>query len=333
MAEKSDEGLLLEAQQASYTERSRFLLRKLRESGFQEWIKRVNVLEPGDYDWLNLEEFGISQRAWEYVEDRGNSACRVFCHPAILINDPPLIGYYRGIAGLSAKGMQSLAFSTVNIEAGRSPLPKEKAEKAARVLNQITSAIIESDAEYSVADAILLLHTTVGISIDGSWRNAIGVQAAKQVKRMIVEHFANKGEIIAFLAKDGQELSKPVPTDIDKIGGFVLTNGYTVLFGSEPDARTVSPAGKVTGVIEIKGGLDPAGALERYGAAKKSFDEALDQDKATRTMYLAACITPTLFERINRDKAVHTVFNLTNVLLEEEERRKFLSEMEWWVAK
>ena len=44
-------------------------------------------------------------------------------------------------------------------------------------------------------------------------------------------------------------------------------------FSSEPDIVFMK-AGDLAVMIEIKGGKDPAGALERLGAIKKTFDES-----------------------------------------------------------
>lgn len=328
-----DNDLLREAQRISYAQRSLFHLRKLRESRFHELVRRVNLLSTDDYDWSDLEKLGISEAAWDRIENRDNSACKLFCHPDVIMGDPELIGYYRGIAGLSAKGIHALAFATENLEVGRGTLSTDMAWQLASTLNSITSHVIENEPEYSTADAILLLHTTVGVSINGSWRNVVGVRAARQVKEVIANHFHAKGTVAALVDKKGQTLGLSEPLPLDRIACLVLDNGYRIGFGSEPDVKTVAPGGEITGVIEVKGGLDPAGALERYGAAKKSFDDALAKDKSTRTMYLAACITPTVRERIDQDRLVHSIFNLTSVLLDEQERHKFLREVEWWVAK
>ena len=45
-----------------------------------------------------------------------------------------------------------------------------------------------------------------------------------------------------------------------------------VLVSSEPDIPLINTDGSTIAVIEIKGGTDPAGALEQYGATKKSFE-------------------------------------------------------------
>jgi len=72
--------------------------------------------------------------------------------------------------------------------------------------------------------------------------------------------------------------------------------------------------GTTVGVIEVKGGADPAGALERYGAAKKSFDESRRVNPAVNTILVASCITQEVRTRIQQDPTISFYFNLTEML-------------------
>ena len=53
---------------------------------------------------------------------------------------------------------------------------------------------------------------------------------------------------------------------------FLLPDDINMVFGSEPDIR-FERGSRLLATIEIKGGTDPAGALERLGAMMKSFRE------------------------------------------------------------
>lgn len=182
-----------------------------------------------------------------------------------------------------------------------------------------------------MADAILLLHATTGATIDGSWRNRVGEEAIHQAKEMIIRYFLAESLMAHAIGTQGEEI-KPTPQlPIGEITGFVTTNDYRVLFGSEPDVEVQGPDGELIGVIEVKGGIDPAGALERYGAAKKTFDKALNRNPRAFTLYLASCITPTVRARIDTNRTMRKVFNLTNILFDEQERLSFLQEIRWWM--
>jgi len=119
--------------------------------------------------------------------------------------------------------------------------------------------------------------------------------------------------------------------DLDSVQEITLRNGYRVVFGSDPDASIFDPTGDLQAAIEVKAGTDAAGALERYGAAKKSFDAALKRNKAADTIYLSSCITDGVRAAMAEDRLVKHEFSLTDVLTDEEERNRFLSHVRWLV--
>jgi hypothetical protein len=98
-----------------------------------------------------------------------------------------------------------------------------------------------------------------------------------------------------------------------------------MVFGAEPDIALLAPSGQTVAVIEVKGGKDPAGALERYGAAKKSFEKTLEDNPDAITIYLASCITDEVERRLAEDATVQQVFNLTILLGDEAQRNGFLA--------
>lgn len=81
-----------------------------------------------------------------------------------------------------------------------------------------------------------------------------------------------------------------------------------------------------TGVTKekVKYGLDAAGALERYGAAKKSFEQATRENRRVVNIYLPAVITPELRKRIDDDRLVNQDFNLIEVFTQSALRQRFL---------
>ena len=317
MSDNPERDLLREAQRTNYGLRSLFFHRRLRESKLQELMELVSKLNATAYDWSDLEGLGIF--------------CQIFCHPDVIRANPKLITYYRGVAGLPLKGIAKLAFGTAGLETGKGKLSPERAKQLAVSLNEIISAIVDSDPTYSLADATVLLHATTGATIDGSWRNRIGEEATRQVKEMIAQYFLAEGLMVQAIGLQGEEI-KPTPQLlVGEITGFITTNDYRVLFGSEPDVEIQGPDRELIGAIEVKGGIDPAGALERYGAAKKTFDKALNRNPRAFTMYLSSCITPTVRERIDTNRTIRRVFNLTEVLFDEDERLRFLQEIRWWM--
>ena len=93
----------------------------------------------------------------------------------------------------------------------------------------------------------------------GTFRNIIGQDAENLVKTRIVDWLNNLNLIVR--ANDDKS-------------EFELPNGYSMRYGSEPDIlfrQVRDGATRDVATIEIKGGKDPAGALERLGAMQMSF--------------------------------------------------------------
>ena len=65
-------------------------------------------------------------------------------------------------------------------------------------------------------------------------------------------------------------------------------------------------------VVEIKAGIDPAGALERYGAAKKSFSKARRENRAVDTMCLGL-LTPRVKKDIQDDQLVTKEYEIGGI--------------------
>ncbi|MCP4113762.1 MAG: XcyI family restriction endonuclease [Desulfobacteraceae bacterium] len=117
---------------------------------------------------------------------------------------------------------------------------------------------------------------------------------------------------------------KDIVDNADSLSGIRLNNQTSILFSSEPDLSLLNPSGKLVAVIEVKGGKDTAGALERYGAAKKSFEEARRNDPDVATIFLASCITDEVYKRLKDDQLVNHVYDLTSIVTNEEERHNFV---------
>jgi hypothetical protein len=97
-------------------------------------------------------------------------------------------------------------------------------------------------------------------------------------------------------------------------------------FGSEPDISFLR-GDDLLAVVEIKGGIDPAGALERYGAATKSFQHAIMRSPRCKNFYIGAIYTPELEKRIKDDRLVEKALNLIEILDKPVARDQFLREL------
>jgi len=324
--------LLAEANRINYRLRSTFFYRKLKEYNTLSFPLKIDALLPVAhlYSWEGWINWGIGEDAFRYINRHASlQLIQVFCHPRLIREHSTLVAYYRNIAALSQKAVKYLVRIDVKRietdEKNRYPLTEDQSRKLSYLFNEHISLIIDSSIELITKEQLHgILLTSTGAQIDGSWRNAIGEEAEKLVQRLLVKEAKERNILAALIPRVGTAIELYNPTkleeqlgNIERYRGVMLVNHTSILFSSEPDVSLLSNQGTTVGVIEIKGGADPAGALERYGAAKKSFEEALRSNSATRTILVASCITAQVHTRIQNDPTISTYFNLTEILSED----------------
>jgi hypothetical protein len=324
--------LLAEANRLNYRLRSTFFYRKLKEYNTLSFRQKIEALLPVKhlYSWEGWSNWGIGKDAFAYINGPSNlQLIQVFCHPKLIREHSILLAYYRNIAALSQKAVKYLVGVDVKKfeadEENRYTLTEDQAWKLAKLFNEHISLIIDSSIESITEDELYgILLTSTGAQIDGSWRNAIGEEAEKVVQRLIVKEAKERNLLAAIIPRGvtGVELYSPDKLEeqlgnIERYRGVMLVNQTSILFSSEPDISLLGNQGTTIGVIEVKGGADPAGALERYGAAKKSFEEALRRNPEVKTLLVASCITTQVHTRIQNDPTISSYFNLTEILSED----------------
>lgn len=326
-----EKALLLEANRINYRLRSTFFYRKLKEYNtlsFPQIIVELLSVEHL-YSWDERKEWGIGEDAFSYIITHPElNLLQVFCHPKLLREHPRLLAYYRNIAVLSQKSVSYLAKIDVkkkeNDVYNTIPLEPDQAIKLSILFNEHITLIIDSSIQsFTERELYGLLLTSTGAQIDGSWRNAIGEEAEKVVQRLLVNEAKERNVLGAFISRVGtsveqfdlNKLEEQV-SNIHKYRGILLINQTSILFSSEPDISLIAVNGTTVSVIEVKGGADPAGALERYGAAKKSFGEARRLSPDVPTILVASCITPEVHARISQDTLITSYYNLTELLSE-----------------
>jgi len=290
-------------------------------------------------NWQGRKELGISEAAWQRIQAQGVEPANVFCHPEVIKATPTLIAYYRCLALLPQKGAQRLAYTTKQFEDGkRTNLTEKQAAKLSQVFNGLVSLLIESDPKWSLEQNRIAALLNLGTQVNGSWRNEIGSEGSRRVKELLISHFSQAGLIADAFRTDGSQIKvadlvgAPEAPPIEVIRSFRTSAGYTFTFGSEPDISIRGADGTLLSTVEVKYGLDPAGALERYGAAKKSFEQATRENRRVHNVYLASCITPEVRNRISEDRLVNEDFNLTEVLGDAERRTQFLRHIEHLIS-
>ncbi|MBD2386379.1 XcyI family restriction endonuclease [Cylindrospermum sp. FACHB-282] len=334
---------LTEAHRLNYRLRSTFFYRKLKEYKTLSFRARIDALLPVKhlYSWESWVNWGIGEEAFTYINEHPSlQLIQVFCHPRLIREHSSLIAYYRNIAALSQKAVKYLvAVDVKNIETdeeNKYSLAEDKALVLSRLCNEHISLIIDSAIENLTEEEIYgILLASTGTQIDGSWRNAIGEEAEKVVQRLLIKEAKERNIIAAFIPRKGMVIEVYNPDRIEeKLGniesyrGLMLSNHTSILFSSEPDISLLNNEGTTVGVIEVKGGTDPAGALERYGAAKKSFEEAFRKNPEVKSILIASCITTEVNIRIHNDPIISAYFNLTEVLSKDLEKyEQFVQEV------
>lgn len=329
--------LLAEANRINYRLRSTFFYRKLKEYKTLSFRDKIDALLPIKhlYSWDGWTNWGIREDAYTYICEHDNlELIQVFCHPRLIREHPILIAYYRNIAALSQKAVKYLVSVDVKkveiYEDNRYSLTEDQALKLSRLFNEHISLIIDSSIESITEDELYgILLASTGAQIDGSWRNAIGEEAEKVVQRLLVKEAKERNLLAALIPRvgtgvelyDSEKLEEQLG-NIERYRGIMLVNHTSILFSSEPDISLIGNQGTTAGVIEVKGGADPAGALERYGAAKKSFEEALRRNPEVQTILVASCLTTQVHTRIQNDSTISSYFNLTEILSENSTKYK-----------
>ena len=298
---------LLQALTKAYTARARLFHKVVAASQVDLLIAEIDISKIARVKW-DLESLGITATALARVKKAGGKPHQVFAHPTIVSGRPHLIAYYRNLAAISQKGIAQILFATGKYERDKKArLSEEDAMPLCRTLNRILSGVIDAIPDYRVSVSRQVILAEIGAQIQGTWANMVGQGAAKAVEEIMA----------AYIEKE--RLGEHV-----EAGKFSLLGGWTILFASEPDVAFFDPQGAKRIAIEIKGSLDKAGAQTRYGEAKKTFAKQLAENTRCHTVYLASCFTDAVINQIKADGQVRDWFNLTSILYDEQERRRFL---------
>lgn len=264
----------------------------------------------------NLERLGIHTDAWTYISGQKIEPKLVFAHPKILMEYPQSSLHYRGIAMLPYKRVTKIASSVRNWERDDyTGSPRQDAcERVAVLYNSIISTIILDSDDWTKENGYRNILATMGASNDGVWRNALGRKGEELVRDSIVKWLESEKIMPFEIVRDDQEYI--LGRDPDTV---------RMRFSSEPDISFERKSGSdwiVVSTIEIKSGTDPAGALERLGAIRKSFEETPAQ---SRNFLVLGTTTPTMRERLNEMNIARS-FNMWDIL-DGHGQREFINEV------
>lgn len=290
--------------------KSEFFHQKLHEWELMEVAEQIDDIEGETLNW-DIGRFEISDKAWNKVIHRGIKPIIVFAHPDVLTTIPRSTGYYRMLAMVSQKSMNQVGLSTIRYEAGQ--LPKfELAEIIAQHLNKIISGLVEADEKINAREFDLWRGMAAGSQAQGSWQNTKGRKLEIVIQGIVRRRLRESG-----LAAD----------DIDDKPRITLNDRRTVIFADEPDIG-VYQNDKIVAAVEVKGGIDKAGVLERVGAAIKSLSRAKEEnpDSVTILILQEVSMTPqSVVDLQTNQRTVNQWFTVEDVLESEEKRNEIFA--------
>ena len=218
----------------------------------------------------SYEQHLIAPGAWEHIRGLSLNPVSVFCLPELLVEEPFVSLYYRGISGLSLKEVANQARSVdtwerpPDVRRRKPTVSEDAARQVAGLYNSVISSIIESTADWTLENGYRNIIASLGISFDGSMRNTAGRIPEQRIRRLLLQLAFERGLLVSpeYTSADAVPVAPPN-------GAYTLIGDFVMTFRSEPDVAFRREE-SLEATIEIKGGIDPAGALERLGAAEKS---------------------------------------------------------------
>lgn len=325
----------------SYLLKSTFFYNKLKTCGYFDLfmdVQKLSSIEGTSLNWNQRDKWNISASAWDTLLNRNIDPMLVFVHPKVLQLNPAFLKYYRSVAMISQKGLKTLAgvSNIEKIEAGKvlpGQLPQKNVLSIARIINEILSLVVSLATDLSSNEIQGMMYATAGTNIDGSWRNSIGAEGERVIRGIMLQAVLAHNEVSSITDRQNKTVSikelqaNKIIDEIDNIKTVNLINGFSILFSSEPDISMFDDEGAIVGIIEIKAGLDPAGALERLGAMFKSFENTLAEYPDAVTILVASCITDEVEARLGASMSVRQKYITTEITSSENNQRKFANRM------
>lgn len=286
---------------ASSNKREAWLLDQLSKSEFfhqklHEWgmLETANLIEQvkGEILTWNCDDLGISTTAWNKVIHRGIKPVIVFAHPQILMSISRAVGYYRMLAMVSQKSMQQVGLPSNRYEQGKAFPNEQIAWDMTQHLNKIISHLVETDEQIDAREFDLWRGMAAGSQAQGSWQNAKGSKVEILIKAM-VQLKLREGNWIDNEASDTDETA------------MQLKDGRRIVFASEPDIGIYRDE-KIIAAVEIKGGIDTAAVIERFGATLKSLIRAKEANPESITILIlpGVSVTTRAREALNANRNV-----------------------------
>ena len=192
-----------------------------------------------------------------------------FALPCILKKNPKMLGYYRLLMGISEKQFYSSAtgLSQFNCMEEKGKLPNYQDHSCIQdlckaingAMQEFLKELKKDRLSQDVSDFPIM---TLGVYVDGVWRNFIGANAASNVFNAI-KNIVNEKQL-------------EICESNEKVYTFTNEKGkkFSINLASDPDVSIYANDSEKLLCIEIKGGQDVANVHNRAGEAEKSHQKA-----------------------------------------------------------
>jgi len=297
-------------------QKSIFFHQRLHEWQLLEVAQQIEGISGDSLSW-DLPELDISEMAWNRIIHSGIKPIIVFAHPTVLASVNRSVGYYRMLAMVSQKSMGQIGLASTQYEQTERLPSAEAAHRIARRLNTLICALIEEEQEIETREFDLWRGMAAGSQAQGSWQNRKGDLIEEIMRRDLVSQLYRVGLM---------ERDKPV--DIrSRAVELNLVDGRIVRMGSEPDIE-VFTKGRIQAAVEVKGGIDLAGVLERVGAAIKSLRRSKENSPGAITILVMTAVSLSAQAKSDIESSrlsVNYLFTVEDILHDAERKAEYYS--------
>ncbi len=297
-------------------QKSLFFHQRLHEWNLIGVARQIEGVSGAALDW-DFQELNITELAWNKVIHSGIKPIIVFAHPTVLITVARSVSYYRMLSMASQKSMNQIGLATTRYEQTDNLPSSETANRICHRLNALICSLIEQDQEIEEREFDLWRGMAAGSQAQGSWQNRKGDLIEEIMRRDVVSQLSRVGLI------DTRH-----PVDIrNRTVEFNLVDGRIIRMGSEPDIEVITK-GRIQAAVEVKGGIDPAGVLERVGAAIKSLRRSKEQSPGAITVLVMTAVSLSAQARsdiASSRLSVNYLFTVEDVLHDAAHKAEFYS--------
>ena len=297
-------------------QKSLFFRRRLHEWKLLGVAQQIEEIAGETLAW-DLPELNISEMAWNRIIHSGIKPIIVFAHPTVLTTVENSVSYYRMLSMVSQKSMNQIGLSTIRFEQTDRLPGSESALRIARRLNSLISTLVELEQDIERREFDLWRGMAAGSQAQGSWQNRKGDLVEEIIRQDLVSQLYRVGLI-----------EKDSPVDIrPRVVELNLVDGRIIQMGSEPDIE-VYTNGRIQAAVEVKGGIETAGVLERVGAAIKSLRRSKEESPGAITILVMSAVslsTQAMSDIQSNRFSVNYLFTVEDILHDAKRKAEYYS--------